>query len=386
MSVVARIPKPSHQYVLAVLLTAMVGIGPANGQGVFDIANPFGQQADPEVTQKKKFESQLEIRIDEMKRICELDEQQVRRLQTGAKGTVSRSMVEWKKQARALQDQMGGALGGFLPAPVGDDEEEEDEEDAAPPVNAQVFTMMSQMMLGDIPPERQKIWKNIVRKVLTEAQQTRLKESDDARRAFVRKMGVMNRVQELDKLLRFSPTQRDKMVAAVDRVLGQTLENEADQKLARTTIIYGDEARLKSSDLKDILSATQLTAWKQSEAEANNPMAAAIQMGLGNRRRRPMQLPGATPGSAYLGASFPVVAMGGAANQTTVHQVVPGGPADKAGLKAHDVLKKLDNTDIGAAMTFMTSLRSYKPGQKVKLVFERDGEEMTTELEFSKRE
>ena len=378
---------------LILLLAWVATPNPTVAQGVLEIPDVFGNPGDPVELQKAKFESQLGIRIDEMKRVCQLSDDQVRKLQVGAKGTVARSMVLWKKQASALQQQLGGMFAGGFVVPGEEEEEEDDEKEEeeeeeeanAAPINAQVFQMMGQMMMDDIPPHRQKIWKNVVGKVLTDEQRTRLTEADKARLAFIRKAGVMSRVQELDQLLRLSPQQRPRIVEVVDRVLGKTIEQADGPRKARSTIIYGDESRLRSKDLKDILSDAQLKAWETSEAEGNNPLAAAMQMGMGGGARRVMAMPGVRPNSGYLGISFRMnsVNMNGNA---VIHQVVPGGPADKAGLQSGDVLLKLNGKKTGPSMQFMVQLGRFKAGDELEMVLERDGEEITKKAKLTKRE
>ena len=58
-----------------------------------------------------------------------------------------------------------------------------------------------------------------------------------------------------------------------------------------------------------------------------------------------------------------------------VVSVTPGSPAEKAGLKAGDVLLKLDGKDIPDLRTYAAMLKELSPGQSVKLVLRRDGAE-----------
>lgn len=55
--------------------------------------------------------------------------------------------------------------------------------------------------------------------------------------------------------------------------------------------------------------------------------------------------------------------------------VVPGSPADKAGLSAGDVISELDNKKITFENTLADTLRSYSPGDMVTLKILRDGKE-----------
>ena len=99
-----------------------------------------------------------------------------------------------------------------------------------------------------------------------------------------------------------------------------------------------------------------------------------------------MPIPGAEPGGCYLGASFSFSALGAGANKVTVHGVLPDGPAEKAGLQPQDVLMKFGDDNVANTITFLSGLSKYKPGEEVKVVFERDGEEKTVTVKLTKRE
>src|SRR6185436_15008187 len=56
--------------------------------------------------------------------------------------------------------------------------------------------------------------------------------------------------------------------------------------------------------------------------------------------------------------------------------IMPGGPAEKAGLKSGDILIKLGDTKIQNIDDFQSALTKYKPGDKVKLKAKRGTEEV----------
>ncbi|WP_329116177.1 S1C family serine protease [Streptomyces sp. NBC_01465] len=60
--------------------------------------------------------------------------------------------------------------------------------------------------------------------------------------------------------------------------------------------------------------------------------------------------------------------------------VTAGGAADKAGLKAGDIITKLGDTDITTMNSLSTALASDKPGQKVQVTYDRDGDSKTVEV------
>ncbi len=65
--------------------------------------------------------------------------------------------------------------------------------------------------------------------------------------------------------------------------------------------------------------------------------------------------------------------------------VEPGGPADQAGLKAGDVVTKLDDQVIDSGPTLIGEIWTHKPGDKVKVTYERDGKEHTADLTLGSR-
>ncbi|MGW0534721.1 S1C family serine protease [Streptomyces sp. NPDC003032] len=65
--------------------------------------------------------------------------------------------------------------------------------------------------------------------------------------------------------------------------------------------------------------------------------------------------------------------------------VTPNGPADKAGLKPGDVIKKLDDTVIDSGPTLIGQIWTHKPGDTVKITYERGGKEHTVDVTLGQR-
>jgi len=87
-------------------------------------------------------------------------------------------------------------------------------------------------------------------------------------------------------------------------------------------------------------------------------------------------------GRASLGVGVVSVSdqSGGSAGAGIV-QVVPGGPADSAGLKAGDVIVAIDDKKVTSANVLMDILAQMKPGQKVNLtVLGADGKTRTVQV------
>lgn len=62
--------------------------------------------------------------------------------------------------------------------------------------------------------------------------------------------------------------------------------------------------------------------------------------------------------------------------------VIPGGPADKAGLKAKDVILEIDGDKITSETNLKNIIATKSPGDKVKLKVWRSGEKFDTEIEL----
>ncbi|MDI2131887.1 S1C family serine protease [Yinghuangia seranimata] len=66
--------------------------------------------------------------------------------------------------------------------------------------------------------------------------------------------------------------------------------------------------------------------------------------------------------------------------------VTPGGPADKAGLKAGDVITRLGDRPVTGYEELFSEIWSHRPGETIKVTYQRDGKEATTDLTLGQRE
>lgn len=67
----------------------------------------------------------------------------------------------------------------------------------------------------------------------------------------------------------------------------------------------------------------------------------------------------------------------------TTHPVVKDGPADKAGIKAGDIILKVGSDVIGTDGSMSSIIGQYRPGDKVVLTVLRDGKELTLTAELA---
>ncbi|SCK21650.1 putative serine protease PepD [Streptomyces sp. WMMB 714] len=97
-----------------------------------------------------------------------------------------------------------------------------------------------------------------------------------------------------------------------------------------------------------------------------------------------------TPVYPVIGATVTMDQKGGGAviadrGEGDQDAVTKDGPADKAGLKPGDVITKLDDTTIDSGPTLIGTIWTHKPGEKVKITYERDGKEATTDVTLGSR-
>lgn len=65
--------------------------------------------------------------------------------------------------------------------------------------------------------------------------------------------------------------------------------------------------------------------------------------------------------------------------------VNPGSAAEAAGLAVGDVIKKINGTEVNSSSELQEQVARYRPGDKVKVTFERKGEVKTIEVELKNR-
>ncbi len=88
-------------------------------------------------------------------------------------------------------------------------------------------------------------------------------------------------------------------------------------------------------------------------------------------------------------AAYPIIGAEVSVTQTTdgarVQAVTPGGPADQAGIRAGDVIKKIDDAKVADGVELIVKIRSFEPGQRVTLAYDRGGSEQTTAVVLGRK-
>ena len=100
------------------------------------------------------------------------------------------------------------------------------------------------------------------------------------------------------------------------------------------------------------------------------------------RRIVPRLRSGSSIKRAYLGISTQPSTVGQGAQ---VAGVVPGGPADRAGLQVGDTISRVGGAEIRAPEDISAGIENRKPGDTVEIVLERAGDERTVEVTLGTR-
>jgi serine protease Do len=85
---------------------------------------------------------------------------------------------------------------------------------------------------------------------------------------------------------------------------------------------------------------------------------------------------------AFLGVSSRKAEKGGA----TVLEVTKSSAAEKAGIKKGDIITKVNDSKIDNPETLFETIHDFKPNDKVKITFTRDGKEQTVTATLGKAE
>lgn len=83
-------------------------------------------------------------------------------------------------------------------------------------------------------------------------------------------------------------------------------------------------------------------------------------------------IPGERP---YLGVRYIMRPRG-----AEIREVIPGSPAEEAGLRVGDLIREVDGRRVSSAHPLAELLSLYRPGARVTLTVEREGEELEIEV------
>jgi RNA polymerase sigma factor (sigma-70 family) len=115
---------------------------------------------------------------------------------------------------------------------------------------------------------------------------------------------------------------------------------------------------------------------QRKEGAASPPGGKDADPAKGKEARRGEPLP------AYLGIAL---RRNEGAGPVVVYQVIPGGPADRAGLQDEDVILKVGTVETKDRQAFFKAVAGLKPGEKVTLRVRRDGKQTSLRVTVGKR-
>ncbi|MFI5124197.1 MAG: PDZ domain-containing protein [Chitinophagales bacterium] len=152
-------------------------------------------------------------------------------------------------------------------------------------------------------------------------------------------------------------------------VNGKPLEKFDDQNIEIEKRIAGDEPSFGMG-----ISPFRGNAWDQERFQRDLNR----RMGDINRRMHEVRIYGSN--DAFLGVSSRKAETGGA----TVLEITKGSPAEKAGLKKGDIIVKVNDQEIESPDNLFETVHQFKPGEKVKIAFKRDGKEQSVSAVLDK--
>jgi hypothetical protein len=82
----------------------------------------------------------------------------------------------------------------------------------------------------------------------------------------------------------------------------------------------------------------------------------------------------------YLGVEFGAPSEG--RDGVVIHRVIPGSPADHAGIKVGDIIRRADSQVLGTREEFQSLVQNWRPSQVVSLGLLREGAEVRRELQL----
>lgn len=305
--------------------------------------------------QKAEFAKEVSLLLDELARTCKLTNSQTKKLQLASKGATDAAMREWETQIRSIYESGPGGA-----AAAGDE------------LKIDQYTL-SRIRWVHVPVKNQSRWLKGVDSILTAEQKAKLAKEEESRRQFRRRLGVQQRLDAYDHITRLTAKQREQLSPVIDRVLGDWLAQE--EPPGQVPMLFGDVPYLVRRDMQTILSETQLSLlFAQS--------GLVLKRQLTSRRPFAIDMINGKRPDTFTGL---VLCAASTQGRQLVAYVIPGGPADRAGLKKNDGVLELDGVDVQSGHDLVRKMIEMKPGEKLKLTITRDGQEMKVEIELARR-
>ncbi len=203
---------------------------------------------------------QLNGRIKDIERSCDLSEKQRQKLRVAAKGAVAEFVGaeerQKREQLRRYQQQAG----------IDPDKKDKGDDDGGGGVvrNFSFVFRMKPSILIDTSDR----WKKSLKSILTDEQMQRYRASQAERQKFIRKAAVDQFVAEIDLKLFLHADQREGITKIIDKKFGDKLVDALrffELNRNRGFVVNNGPRKPKYDKLvKDILSADQLQEWNRS--------------------------------------------------------------------------------------------------------------------------
>lgn len=255
-------------------------------------------------------EQRMTTYIDEMKRVCELSDEQITKLRVAAKGAIEKSLESNRSQYMEMLQQFG-----MFDGVAADTDEDADEDSGASDAektdsgkaeaeNAEmeeadaaegIWQMAGVVDLGFVrqniemnggelaTPEKEKIWTNTVRKTLTEPQAGKYTEALAARTASIRKAAVAAFVAKVDAELLLQDSQQDELIKLVDEKYGEALQKDILRSNRQDFFAINESSSSKfKKDVQKLFSQSQFLVWEAMFASELGQIAAMNGEGNGN--------------------------------------------------------------------------------------------------------
>ncbi len=212
--------------------------------------------------QKQNSENRLATVVDEIHRVCDLDDSQLKKLRFAAKGAVSKYIAKIEKQQNDMYRRQFGEAWDR------DDEEDNkkaDDENAALNRQVMVERVFATSIYSSYPVENEKIWKDNFAKVLTSEQTAKYKAAMAERQKFQRSAAVHSFIARIDKQLLLTTQQRDTITKLIDEKFGDKIALQGNRMgfvVNRRGGWENNDPPIKHELLG--LSKNQLVVWKST--------------------------------------------------------------------------------------------------------------------------
>ena len=214
---------------------------------------------------KTSARRRLQTRIDDLNRACNLSEAQTKKLGVASKGAVIAMTDQMEKTYVKYAENMGFE---FDP----DAKPEPAVADGGGKWRPNLPMAVSQGDPWASEIEKERIWVNSVKKVLSDEQSKKWKAWQESRVAFMREAAVRNFVVSADRSLLLSPEQREALIKYVDTNYGEKLGKQSDQMFGPFPVggfaapgnPVSDTDSESEHELASILSESQLESWTQT--------------------------------------------------------------------------------------------------------------------------